>query len=119
MYSGQDYASILHSRQSYASKTLQLTSTLSRKWLENRQFCANLCFHPVQNFALSHNLDVTRALHPDYPIGDVASRRRLVHWFTLKRSLCSHLLKHLTGEGTSVEVARQAPQLHAGQVEGG
>lgn len=39
------------------------------------------------------DLDVTRALHPDYPIGDVASRRRLIHWFTLKRSLCSHLLE--------------------------
>jgi hypothetical protein len=59
------------------------------------------------------DLDLTRAVHPDYPIGDVGSRRRLIHWFTLKRSLCSHLLEHLT------EVARQAPQLHAGQAEGG
>jgi hypothetical protein len=65
------------------------------------------------------DLDLTRALHPDYPIGDVGSRRRLVHWFTLKRSLCSHLLEHLTGKGASVKAASQAPQLHAGQAEGG
>lgn len=65
------------------------------------------------------DLDVTRAVHPNYPIWEMGSKRRLIHWFTLKRSLCSHLLEHLAEEGASAEAARQAPQLHAGQAEDG
>ena len=53
---GQDYASNFHSRQTCASKPLQLTPLLCQKGLEIEGFWANLCFQLLQNYALSHTL---------------------------------------------------------------
>jgi hypothetical protein len=67
---GQDYASNFHSRQTCASKPLQLTPLLCQKGLEIEGFWANLCFQLLQNYALSHSLDrdveAELALHVPY-----------------------------------------------------
>jgi hypothetical protein len=47
------------------------------------------------------DLDLKRASHPDYPIRDPGARRRLLHNFSLKRSLCSHLRRSIPGQASS------------------
>jgi hypothetical protein len=47
------------------------------------------------------DLDLQRARHPDYPIRDPGARRRLLHNFSLKRSLCSHLRRSIPGQASS------------------
>jgi hypothetical protein len=44
------------------------------------------------------DLDLKRASHPDYPIRDPGARRRLLHDFCLKRSLCNHLCHSIPGQ---------------------
>jgi hypothetical protein len=46
------------------------------------------------------DLDLRRAGHPDYPIRDPGARRRLLHNFSLKRSLCSYLYHSIPGQAS-------------------